>query len=91
MSTERSAKIPWYDRIAPRQREMCPQCHSEQPVYAQLTPRDNYQGRWMLLRCCVCNAPVREVWKLAGEPPREEQRLCAPEQLALFGEVGHGR
>jgi hypothetical protein len=84
-------EIPWYDQISPRQREMCPRCHAEQPVYAQLSRRDNGNGGWMWLRCYICNTPVREFWNLSGKPPREvtPERSPAPTprgaaQLGLF-------
>jgi hypothetical protein len=91
MSTE--PEIPWYDRPTPRQREMCPHCQKEQPVYAQLCARDNYQGKWMRLRCYICNTAVREYWNLSGTPPREEtapavEPVQVSEQLPLFAGEG---
>ncbi len=84
----------WYDWPTPRQRDICPHCQKEQPVYAQLCARDNHVGKWMLLRCYICNAPVREFWNLSGKPPREEtapsvvEPAQASEQLALFAGEG---
>jgi hypothetical protein len=88
-------EILWHDLIAPRQREMCPQCQSVQPVYAQLSRRDNGNGGWMWLRCYTCNAPVREFWALHGKPPQEKTPDVTPAptttasgaaQLGLFAQ-----